>query len=123
MQRGATLGQAGQPGGDGGELVGFRPVQAVGDRDRQPVGRHHHRVGHPWGALGEVANQPVEVAGFDTELRMAVLTLWRLATVEPLHAAGLRPRWSLGTYCRSHRDNMLGSLAWPADWTGPDHAQ
>ena len=48
MQWGATLGQAGQPGDDGGELVGFRPVQAVGDRDRQPVGRHHHRVGHPW---------------------------------------------------------------------------
>jgi hypothetical protein len=77
----------------------------------------------PGVCLGEVADQPVEVAGFDTELRMAVLTLWRLATVEPLHAAGLRPRWSLGTYCRSHRDNMLGSLAWPADWTGPDHAQ
>src|SRR5215218_6257848 len=65
---GATLGQAGQPGGDGGELVGFGPVQALGGRDRKPVGRHHQRVGHPWGAVGEVADQPAEVAGFGTEL-------------------------------------------------------
>jgi hypothetical protein len=33
------------PRGDGGQLVGHRPVQALGDRDRQAVGRHHHGVG------------------------------------------------------------------------------
>lgn len=113
MQRGATLGQAGQPRSDGGELVGFRPVQAVRDRDREPVGRHDHRVGHPWGALGEGTDQPAELAGFGTELRHGGRdTAASVATAEPLRkvvgqlariqtadqAAGLRPLWSLGAY-------------------------
>jgi hypothetical protein len=38
-------------------------------------------------------------------------------------AAGLRPLWSLGPYCRPHRDNMLGSLARSAGLSGADHAQ
>jgi hypothetical protein len=133
MQRGATLGQAGQPGGDSGELVGLWPVQAVGDRDWQPVGRHDHRVGHPWGAFGEVADQPVEVAGFGAELRhggpdtaasvahtvepsgrVVGQLAWTLAADQ---AAGLRPRWSLGAYCGPRRDNILSSLAPSADWT------
>jgi hypothetical protein len=68
-QAGGALGEAGQAGGDRGELVGHRPVQPVGDRDRQPVGRDDHRVGDPWGLLLEVADEPGEVAGFVAELR------------------------------------------------------
>ena len=40
----------------------------LGDRDRESVGRHDHGVGHPWDALGEVVDQPAEVAGFAAEL-------------------------------------------------------
>jgi hypothetical protein len=68
MQR-AALGQAGQTGGDRSKLIGPGPVQALGDRHRQPVGGDDHGVGDPRGALSEVAEEPVEVAGFGAELR------------------------------------------------------
>ena len=45
---GTTLSQAGQPRGDGGEPVGFRPVQARWETATgESVGRHDHGVGHP----------------------------------------------------------------------------
>src|SRR5215218_11391210 len=46
---GATLGQAGQPGGDGGELVGLGPVQTLRHRHREPVGRQPPARGPPLG--------------------------------------------------------------------------
>ena len=52
-----------------GHLVGdhahvARGASPLGDRDWESIGRHDPGVGHPWGALGEVVNQPAEVAGF-----------------------------------------------------------
>ena len=43
-------------------------VQPLRHRHRQPVGRHDHGVGDPRGGVGEVRDQPVEVAGVAAEL-------------------------------------------------------
>src|SRR5262245_4024091 len=67
VARGA-LGQAGQAGGDRGELVGGGPVQVVGHRDEQPVGRDHDCVDDPRHVADEVRDEPVEILGFSAEV-------------------------------------------------------
>ena len=58
---GHPLGQAEQPGGDGGQLVAERLVDLLGRGQAQAVGGDDQGVASPGGAADEVDQQPVEL--------------------------------------------------------------
>jgi hypothetical protein len=66
-----------QPEADGGELVGLGPIQALGGRDREPVGRHHHGMGHPGVRLAKLSTSQLKSAASLLSWGMAILTRWR----------------------------------------------
>jgi hypothetical protein len=66
-----------QPEADGDELVGLGPIQALGGHDREPVGRHHHGMGHPGVRLAKLSTSQLKSAASLLSWGMASLTRWR----------------------------------------------